>query len=317
MSKTTRFAPILANLTIIAVIAASAAGEMARPSPAQGAASAPVDNRPVAVPGSLQFGVYDPHADFSSDASVKIEHLFMPWQDVDLATLAAADVYARERGRSLLITVEPWSWSENKRIKSDALLRGILAGHYDGNISAICGAANKLQAPTTIRWAQEMEDTTGRFSWAGWAPADYKATYRKFVDECRTVAHNVKFMWSPMGMPTLDKYYPGDDVVDSVGLTVFGLQKFDRDNFGRDRTFAEILKPGYDIASRFDKPIYVAELGYVGNRDYVRNWASSVLQRYPQFSKLAGIVYFDDKEISPWPGNYGLPNWRVTSNVVN
>jgi beta-mannanase len=317
MRSANPFVVKLANLTAIAVMAVCVVGGGKNLALAQGAVPAPGDNRPISSPGSLPLGVYDPHGDFSSDSSVKIEHLFMPWEDVDLSTLNTADAYARERGRTLLITVEPWTWSQEKRITPEALLKGMLAGTYDGNIAAICGAAGKLKAPTTIRWAQEMEDNKGRFPWAAWGPKDYQTSYRKFVGECKAVTNNLKFMWSPKGLATLQSYYPGDEVVDSIGLSVFGLQKFDRDNFGHDRTFAEILKPSYDLAAKFGKPIYVAELGYVGDSDYVRNWATSVLQPYPQFPRLVGVVYFNDKEVWPWPKDYGLPNWRVTSNVVN
>jgi beta-mannanase len=69
------------------------------------------DKRPVITDQSVDFGAYDPHGDFSGDKNVKIEHLFLPWEDVDLSTLSIADEYAMQRGRTLLITIEPWSWS--------------------------------------------------------------------------------------------------------------------------------------------------------------------------------------------------------------
>jgi len=281
----------------------------------QTSAAAP-DNRPIVYSNSIDFGAYDPWGDFANDRNVKIEAIFLPWQDVDLTTLRAADGYARERGRSILISVEPWTWSKTDRIRPPALLQGILAGQYDGNIAAICGVAGKFEAPTTIRWAQEMEDPRDRFSWQGWTGEEYKSAYRYFVDHCRANAPRVKFMWSPKGMPGLEKYYPGDAYVDSIGLSVFGLQPFDRDHFGHDRDFAEALKPGYDLAAKFNKPICVAELGYVGNAEYVRNWAEGALKPDTRFPKLSCVVYFNDKEVAPWPGHYGLPNWRVTSNIA-
>lgn len=42
---------------------------------------------------------------------------------------------------------------------------------------------------------------------------------------------------------------------DRTGLSVFGLRK-DNDEAGRDRTFAETLKPGYDRVAGFNKPIW-------------------------------------------------------------
>jgi beta-mannanase len=283
--------------------------------PSQTSGASP-DNRPIAYPHSVAFGAYDPWGDFANDNRVKIEALFLPWQDLDLATLRSADEYARKRGRDILISVEPWTWSKSERVSPPALLKGILSGQYDGNIAAICGVAGKFETPTTIRWAQEMEDPRIRFSWQGWSGEEYKAAYRHFVDRCRAGAPRAKFMWSPKGLPGLDKYYPGDAYVDTIGLSVFGLQPYDRDNFGHDRDFAAALKPGYDSAAKFNKPICVAELGYVGDAEYVRKWAAGALSPDPRFPKLSCVVYFNDKEVASWGQRYGLPNWRVTSNVT-
>ena len=278
--------------------------------------AAPPDNRPIAQPNGFVLGAYDPHADFTSDSNSKIEHLFLPWEDVDLTTLPDADNYARQRGRTILITIEPWTWSQKKHIAPKDLRAGIVSGRYDGNIAAICGIVKNFKTPTTIRWAQEMEDTSGRFIWANWNPKDYIAAYRKFVGECRAIAPNVKYMWSPKGNRGLSRYYPGDDVVDEIGLSVFGFQPYDEKVAGHDRFFAELLKPGYEEALKFGKPIYVAELGYRGDEDYVRKWASTVLIKDPQFSKLVAVVYFDDKDVIAWPYNLGVPDWRVTSNII-
>ena len=39
-------------------------------------------------PGDLPFGVYDPFGDYSEVTGVATEHLFMPWEDVFLPSLA-------------------------------------------------------------------------------------------------------------------------------------------------------------------------------------------------------------------------------------
>ena len=31
---------------------------------------------------------------------------------------------------------------------------------------------------------------------------------------------------------------------------------------------------------------------------------------------LAAVVYFNDREVYPWPENYGLPNWRVAREAA-
>jgi beta-mannanase len=215
------------------------------------------------------------------------------------------------------ITVEPWTWDQQRRITPDDLRNGISSGAYDGIIDGLCGAINAMSSPVTVRWAQEPEDKTGRFIWSDWAPADYIAAYRHFVERCRALAPHARFMWSPKGEPGLERYYPGDDVVDDIGLSVFALQQYDEDKFGHDRFFEERVKPGYDLVLPFGKPIYVAELGFVGDQAYVDRWARESLVKFPEFPELLGVAYFNDKEVAPWPEPYGLPDWRVTNNILN
>ena len=266
---------------------------------------------PVVNTPGLALGAYDPHGDFKTLAGMKIEHAFLPWQDVDFSSLTDADGYASARGRELLLTIEPWSWSKEWRLTPAQLQQAIAAGEYDPNIAAVCGAVGQLKSKVTVRWAHEMEDKTGQFTWSNWAPKDYIAAYRKFVRQCRDAAPNATFMWSPKGGSDMNDYYPGDEYVDSVGLSVFGLQQYDRDQVGHDRTFTEILEPGYKLAAIHGKPIVVAELGYAGDDGYVKQWAASVTQPLPDFPLLTSVVYFNDHEVYPWPNPYGLPDWRV------
>jgi endoglucanase len=45
-------------------------------------------------PGPLPYGVYDPFGDFIDSNGVSIEHVFLPWEDVDIFSLFDADDYA-------------------------------------------------------------------------------------------------------------------------------------------------------------------------------------------------------------------------------
>jgi beta-mannanase len=275
------------------------------------------DKRPVITANSVTSGAYDPHGDYTNDSNSKIEHLFLPWEDVDLTTLDAADSYARARGRSLLITVEPWSWARDWRVSPDELLSGILAGRYDSNMSAVCSAAAKLKSPVTIRWAQEMEDNDGQFTWAFWKPDGYVKAYRHVNGVCRKELPSAQYMWSPKGEEGLKAYYPGDEYVDIIGLSVFGYQPYDKLEVGRDTTFVERTKPGYDRVAGFGKPIAIAELGYEGSDEYVRAWSAEANKPHTEFSAMTAVVYFNDREVYPWPRKVGRPDWRVANHPLN
>ena len=61
----------------------------------------------------------------------------------------------------------------------------------------------------------------------------------------------------------------------------------------------------------------VAELGFEGDADYTQRWAHSVANDDPRFPLLKAVVYFNDREVYPWPEHYGRPNWRVVSPATN
>jgi beta-mannanase len=275
------------------------------------------DKRPVITPQSIKFGAYDPHGDFTNDPNSRIEHLFLPWEDVDLTSLSTADAYAQERGRELLITVEPWSWARDWRVAPDDLLSGIVRGHYDTNMAAVCSAASKLKSPVTIRWAQEMDDKTGQFTWSYWSAQGYVRAYQHAVNVCRKSLPNAKYMWSPKGDAGLEAYYPGDGYVDVIGLSVFGYEPYDMLELGHASTFVERTKPGYDRVVGFKKPIVVAELGYEGSDAYVRAWAQETNKPQPEFPELTATVYFNDREVYPWPRGVGRPDWRVANHPLD
>lgn len=270
-----------------------------------------------APPGSLPFGVYDPGGTFSDDTDVQIEHLFLPWEDVFLPSLLQADEYAKERNRAILVTVEPWTWTRSERNTATVLTNGIFSGEYDANIRAICDTLAQFESPVTIRWAQEMEDRSGQFIWAQWEPETYVNAYQRVVDTCRQSSENFDFMWSPLGYEILDEYFPGEDYVDVIGLSVFGLQLWEQQILGGAQSFREILTPRYERALEFDLPIVVAELGYVGDNAYVEQWEQDVRQDIADFPELQAVIYFNQQEVYPWPDDFGLPDWRVPNRILD
>jgi len=276
-----------------------------------------IDKRPTLHDDGPKLGCYDPYGDFGEERKVVTEHLFLPWQDVELGGIGAADEYAQARGRKILITVEPWSWDKDWNVTPAELRSAILSGKHDENMRAICSAVANFKSPLIIRWGQEMDNPSGRFTWANWRPKDYIKAYLRMLAIIREMLPQAKIMWSPKGEKNLGKYYPGDENLDIVGLSVFGLEQFDIIKSGKPRTFAELVKQGYDLTVGYGKPIWVAELGYEGGLEYLTKWVDDVTKNYPEYTELKEVIYFNDKEVWEWPHNLGLPNWRVLRDETN
>ncbi len=267
-------------------------------------------------PGTMPYGAFDPQGDYTNETQNIIEHLFLPWEDVSLPSLVDADLYALERNRALLITIEPWTWTIDERNTPEFLRNGILNGYYDGNMRMICKIVGGMQSPVSIRWGHEMERDEGQFIWAGWKPEDYINAYHRMIDICRQEAPKINVVWSPAGDAGMEAYYPGDDYVDLVGISIFGYEPWEKEILGAPRTYQQILDETYARASIYGKPVIVAELGYSGSQAYVDSWEASVRQPQPDKPLLSGVVYFDQQEVYPWPDDYGFPDWRLANRVI-
>ncbi len=270
----------------------------------------------IAEPNPPDYGVYDPIGDYTTSDIVKIEHLFLPWEDLFLESLIEADAYALERGRDVLVTIEPWTWTRSDRNTPAVLKAGIRSGEYDGNVTAICDVLDRFKSKVTVRWAQEMDDQSGQFIWSRWEPDTYITAFKRVIDTCKTSAPDIQVMWSPLGDEGMKDYYPGDDYVDVVGLSVFGLQPWEKEVVGKELGFHDILAPRYERARQFNKPVVVAELGFSGDQEYVDRWQADIEKPMPQYPTLESIVYFNQQEVYPWPRGFGLPNWRVGERVI-
>ena len=263
----------------------------------------------------LRLGAYDPYGTFKNKDRIKIEHIYVPWRDVDLSSLDTAYQYARERGRDMLITVEPWSWSPDERFSPQEAFTEILAHRFDQTISDICTKAGQMEGSVTIRWGHEMDVDNKRYTWSRWSPKQYITAYKYFVDQCRKSGPDLKFMWSPRGEKSLASYYPGDRYVDVIGLSIFALQQQDKDKFGRDRTLQERVKNSYDRVVKYDKGVIIAEYGCDGSVQFEEACWKQIDTLKAAYPKLEAVVYYNEVESYPWPNPYGLPDWRVSETI--
>ena len=266
---------------------------------------------PPEVTSAVRFGVYDPEGSFGATAGVAIEHVFMPWENVDLSTLDAAGEYAAARGRELLVTIEPWSWVGGANPQGKALRADILAGRHDATMRRICAAIGRQGPPVTVRWGHEMDKQNGQFIWSRWPHRDFVAAFRRMAGVCRSEAPRARIMWSPIGEAGSERYYPGAEWVDVVGLSVFGLEPWEKARFGKAQGFDDVFGPRYARVAGFGKPIVIAELGYSGSAGYVAAWERAITAAGPgRYPLLEGIVRFNARDVHEWPDGFGRPDWR-------
>jgi endoglucanase len=267
--------------------------------------------------GLVLFGVYDPDKVFSQAGYVSFEHIFLQWQSFDPTEYQSTWRYASARNRRLLVTVEPWTRVQNWRDGGERLIDEITTGRFDNEIKEICHEIRSTPGSVLVRWGHEMEDASGRYPWANRPPGEYIRAYRYFVDHCRQFAPEAGYVWSPKGKRGGERYYPGPDYVDYVGLSLYALKPWDMDHFGRALEFTEVLGWSYSRVASFNKPIIIAEFGVSGDAIYKKKWLRSMSRLKERFDRLFAVIYFNSRETGSWPEPYGSPDWRITPNDLS
>jgi beta-mannanase len=276
------------------------------------AAAAPVagDACPsVFLPPERPFlGVYDPGGAMTGPADV--EEVFVQWKPTAGQEVRAHLQRVAAQRRVALVVVEPYPWNVGG-LGEQTLLADIAGGGYDSAIAGIAEAVRELQpSPVLLRFGHEM-DLTGLYPWSRNDPAASVAAYRHFVNRVRETAPNARFIWSPSGAAGSDRFYPGDDVVDAVGISLLVAEDWS----GSDAypSFAQLVRDHGVLATRHGKPLVVAETGAAIHDPAAQlRWVREARAAIDQFPGLLGVVYFDDRcPPLPWPGA-ARPDWRLT-----
>lgn len=248
-------------------------------------------------------GIYKP-AGIVQTSGPYIRHSFMDWREdwklrYELLT-------SERQGATPLITVEPKGDADGERLLND-----IVAGSYDSRLLTLLTTMGLSPNPVYVRFAHEM-DLPNVYPWEGQPPSLYVAAYRHVVDLAR--AHNVnniRWVWSPAGVPGAEDYYPGDDYVDVVGTTIL----YDSYWAGSYRPTFYSLQSVRAWLQDFGKPVWIAEL-CVGNEDPAFQ-AKLVARAVREFRAdgYQALVYLDSRDANVEGPDYRLSDVSVLGGV--
>jgi beta-mannanase len=276
----------------------------------------PLAKEAVHASPAIQLGAYDPAGLLQHEPAVKIEHVFVSWGDYHSGGLLRQLHAIRDKGRQPLISIEPWADTAITPLSS-TLLADVIIGKYDRTIRALASDIAEFRDAVYLRWGHEMENVTGRYPWAVRNAELYKNAYRHFVTASRLYAHNVYYVWSPVGDNGCERYWPGSAFVDFVGLSVFGFPQFDLRYYHKVRSFSEQMDEKYRRIVAFKKPVIIAEFGVTGDQDFRQAWLSAALRDMKNYPLLKTVAYFQAKDT---PGAWGpccaSPDWRISWRLL-
>lgn len=137
--------------------------------------------------------------------------------------------------------------------------RGLQEVHNNNYLWEWAYAARRASCPLFLRFASEMN---GRWTAYHGNPPLYVQKWRLVARVMQQVAPNVAMVWAPFSFPLrhVERYYPGDDVVDWVGINIYAVHHHNGDprQPADHEDPCRLLEPFYRVyASR--KPIMIAE----------------------------------------------------------
>lgn len=175
----------------------------------------------------------------------------------------------------------------------------IIAGEDDAYLTSFAAAVKALPGVVWIRFAPEMNG-----AWEPWGAGVGGNTAAQLVAAWRHLhevfaaagASNVRWFWCPnvpgAGEASLRSLYPGDDVVDVVGLDGY--------NFGRSRpgyrwrSYAEIFAPGLRALERLTRrPVVLGEVATVHRGGDEGAWIRAFLRTLDRSPRVRGFIWFD------------------------
>ncbi len=225
--------------------------------------------------------------------------------------------------------------SDFNTYKKDTLytLDNIINGKFDKKLSIWARAARDKNIPLMLDFAPEMNGSW--FQWSGIhnggrsmsygdksledGPEKYRIAYRHIIDIFRKEkALSITWLFHPNNVSdpeekwnSMSAYYPGDDYIDWIGMSVYGSQRPGTYWY----SFDEAMSKGYNALSLVSsvKPMAVLEFGVVddpqsGNKG---EWMVSALSAF--INKRYPLI----KAISYWQTEFTNSNGTFSDLKIN
>lgn len=225
-----------------------------------------------------------------------LAHWYTSW-DYGYDPVPVDDVLAA--GRIPLIT-----WQAHEESMAD-----IAAGVYDAYIKEWAHGVRAAAGTVYVRIFPEMNG-----DWTPWSgdPEGLKRAWRHIVDLFGAEgASNVRWVFSPNVTDeprtpenAMERYYPGDDYVDVLGLD--GYNWGDTKPAIGWRSYEDVFEDGYTRITRLgDQPLWLAEVASAEEGGDKAAWVDDMLNS-TAFPRVEAIVWFnEDKEA----------DWRIESSL--
>ncbi|MFZ0407113.1 MAG: glycosyl hydrolase [Cyanobium sp.] len=266
-------------------------------------------HNPFPSPAAPLVGLYEYVNSPSQKAKFTLEPIFLDWNDTE-AVGGLQDFLrrAQQQQRLPLITLEPFPDRAQGRNNAD-LLGDVLAGRHDKALKEISRVLAAYPGVVLLRFAHEM-DKQDQYPWAFRDPRRYRTLYRYVYGTISAQKpSNIRWVWSPAGSPQADRYWPGDNFVDLIGLSIYSSRAWAPDH--SLESFKQQVEQKRWLHRRFGRTLLVAEAGVSGSAKDQQRWLQDAIASLPHFPEVCGLVYFHAPQPRWMPLPTGHEDWSL------
>lgn len=264
-----------------------------------------------------------------NDMNFDIISLYLAWDEENVENFPDALLNnIAVKNAVPMITWEPWASRFDigveypDLLQERRMLKHIHEGVFDDYITAFADKLAAYDKPIYLRFAHEFNNPQYPWSSAGGnSPADFKAAWKHVYQIMRERgASEVMFVWNPWKAKGMEQYFPGDQFVDWVGLTMLNYQ--DLNQSGKEQSLKEMYLPFKEKLYWFTrKPVMLAEFGSLDLSGNKNQWLKEAMGSIEtEFQEIAAVVLFNSAYDKNIPSNnwYSRPylDWTLDSLAI-
>lgn len=257
----------------------------------------------VSVPGAFQTNL---------DEFVRLSGMFpavvsdyRDWaRGTDFPTITANRI--TRQGATYMITWEPFDSRKPVNDQPPYRLAAITAGTHDAYIARWASQIKEWGKPLFLRFAHEMNG-----NWYPWCertngnkPGEYVKAWRhvrSIFDQVKVT--NATWIWCPnvtyYGSTDLVSLYPGDDVVDWLGIDGYNFGPSDSDHHWKG--FYDLFGTTLEVMRNFgDKPLMIAETGSIESGGNKAEWITDTMLEALRVPEVNMLVWFNHQKRQDW-----------------
>ncbi|GAA4317284.1 hypothetical protein GCM10023115_42690 [Pontixanthobacter gangjinensis] len=272
-----------------------------------------ISSRPPEFSNEFYLGIYHPDRDTGTVAIQEIRDIeqrqevnfdiisfYIGWDISNKNHFPVEQLEAIQNEKAVpMITWEPWikidsTIADKKETRS--ILKQISSGKFDDYIRYFGQELARYDKPVFLRFAHEFDNP--QYPWSrtkGKLNEEFKAAWKHIFNLIKQQgAHKTIFVWNPWKSEDMHKFYPGDDYVDWVGITLLNYGILNQR--GKNIPFRQLYQPFHDKLYWFtSKPVMLAEFGSIKYPEVDQSeWlkeASYTLRK--GFSEISAVVFFN------------------------